>query len=83
MGRRSLASLRERIAGVGRLQSDGKSIDVIADGPLGSIEVVSARPGTGFLPPPAADRVAAMREFMATYADVYGLSPDQLEASRW
>ena len=70
---------RERIAGVARLQSDGKSIDVIADGPLGAIEVVSARPGTGFLTPPAADRVAAMREFMATYAEVYGLSQDQLD----
>ncbi len=61
-----------RIAGVARLQSDGKTIDVIADGPLGSIEVVSARPGTGFLTAPAADRVAAMREFMATYPEVYG-----------
>ncbi len=69
-----------RIAGVARLQSDGKTIDVIADGPVGSIEVVSARPGTGFLTAPAANRVAAMREFMATYSEVYGLSAEQIDA---
>jgi Fungalysin metallopeptidase (M36)/Bacterial Ig domain len=69
-----------RIAGIAQLQRDGKTIDVIADGPLGSIEVMSARPGTGFLTAPAADRVAAMREFMATYPEVYGLSAEQIDA---
>ena len=69
-----------RIAGVARLQRDGKTIDVVADGPVGSIEVVSARPGTGFLTAPAANRVAAMREFMATYPEVYGLSAEQIDA---
>ena len=41
-------------------------------------EVVSAKPGAGFLTAPTDDRVGAMRGFLSSYADGYGLSQDQV-----
>jgi subtilisin-like proprotein convertase family protein len=67
-----------RIAGIAQLQNDGKALELIADGPLGIVEVMGAAPGSGFLTTASADRVAAMRAFMSTYPGVYGLSSDQI-----
>ena len=67
-----------RIAGIAELQSDGKALDLIADGPLGTVEVLGTAPGTGFLTSGGGDRVATMRAFMAAYSGVYGVSPEQL-----
>ncbi len=44
----------------------------------GTPEIVGARPGAGFLTGASADRVGTMRAFLSTYADVYGLTPDQV-----
>ena len=69
-----------RIAAIARLQSAGKSIDVGENPALGSVEVVSAKPGSGFLTGPATDRVAALRGFLTGYSDAFGLAQDQVEA---
>ena len=67
-----------RIAGVAQLQNDGKALELIADGPLGTVEILGAAPGSGFLTAGGSDRVATLRAFMSTYSGVYGLSPEQL-----
>jgi hypothetical protein len=67
-------------AGVARLRADFPGIDVVNSPELGTPEVVSARPGTGFLTTPSPDRAGAMRAFLATYADTYGLTPPQVQS---
>lgn len=67
-----------RIAGVAQLQNDGKALELMADGPLGTVEILGAAPGSGFLTAGGSDRVATLRAFMSTYSGVYGLSPEQL-----
>lgn len=69
-----------RISAIGRLQDSGKSIDLIESPLLGSIEVLSARPETGFLTGPSTDRAAAMRAFLIEYSGAYGLAQDQLDS---
>ena len=80
--RRSSASVAElariQTAGLARLQATFNAIDVVASPELGTPEVVSAKPGSGFLTGPTADRVGAMRAFLSTHADAYGLSQEQV-----
>ena len=68
-----------RIAGIARLQGAGKSMDVAESRALGSIETLSAKPGTAFLTGRSTDRVAALRGFLSGHADAYGLTGDQVE----
>src|SRR6476620_6832465 len=63
-----------RAAGLARLRGDFAGIDVAASPELGTPEVVSVRPGSRFLMGRSGDRVGAMRTFLSTYADAYGLS---------
>ncbi len=65
-----------RSAGVARLQAAVPGVDVEESPEIPTTtEIVSARPGAGFLTAATADRVGALRDFMSTFADVYGLSP--------
>jgi subtilisin-like proprotein convertase family protein len=66
-----------RAAGLARLQADLKTVDVVDSPELGTPEVVSVKPESGFLTGPTADRVGAMRAFLSAYSDVYGLSQEQ------
>ena len=71
------ALARARMAGLARLQADFK-VDVIDSAELSTPEVVSVQPGTGFLTGPTVDRANAMRAFLSTYADAFGLSQEQV-----
>ena len=74
----SLASARA--AGIARLQAEYAALDVENSPLLGTIEIVGTRPGSGFLTGPSADRVAALRGFLAGHADAYGVSPGQAQS---
>jgi hypothetical protein len=65
-----------RAAGIAQLRGNF-TVDMIDNPELGTPEVVTARPGARFLSGPTANRPAAMRAFLATYADAYGISPDE------
>ncbi len=67
-----------RATGLARLQTDFPGIDIVGSPELGTPELVGVQPGAGFLTVPTTDRVAAMRGFLSAYADVYGLSQDQV-----
>jgi hypothetical protein len=67
-----------RANGLARLRSAVGEVDVIDSPELGTPEIIGTKPGVGFLTPPSADRVATFRTFLATYADAYGLTPNQV-----
>ena len=46
---------------------------------LGTPEVVSARPGSGFLSGPTKNRPEMLRSFLSNYSDAYGISARQVE----
>jgi subtilisin-like proprotein convertase family protein len=68
----------ERVAGVAALEASFRGIRVENHAALGTTEIVSAAPGTGFLTPPSGDRVGALRAFLAGHAGAYGLSAAQV-----
>ena len=69
-----------RAEGLAALQADMSGVDVVSSSTLGTLEVVSARPGTGFLTGPSPDRVGAMRTFLSRYSDAYGVSAVEADA---
>ena len=71
-----LASVRA--ADLARLHATFKDVEVVDNPELGTPEIVGVKPGGGFLTAASADRVGAMRGFLSSYADVYGLSQDQV-----
>jgi hypothetical protein len=71
------AKLKSQSQGVARLQSRFQ-VDVASGPEMNSLEIVSVKPGTGFLTPASPDRPAAMRAFLSTFADAYGLSTDEV-----
>lgn len=76
------ASLRsdlaaDRIAGIVQLEKAYPGIVVEPHAALGTTEIVSAAPGTGFLTGPSGDRVGTLRAFLADHAAAYGLSVAQ------
>jgi len=73
---RALAEQQE--AAVARLTDAGAAVD---DNPaLGTVEIVSAQPGQGFLTAASTDRVSAFRGFLAAHAQAYGLTSSQVES---
>src|SRR5262249_47745573 len=71
----ALATARE--TGLARLKAN-LQVNIVDNPELGTPEVVGAKPGSGFLTGPSSDRVAAMRTFLSTYPDTYGVSPQQI-----
>lgn len=67
-----------RATGRARLEADISGIVVEKSPTLDVPEIVSAKAGSTFLTGPSDDRAAALRGFLATYADAYGLSSDDL-----
>ena len=67
-----------RAAGLARLQAAFQNIEVVDSPELGTPEVVGVKAGGGFLTAATADRVGAMRGFLSSYADLYGLTQDQV-----
>jgi hypothetical protein len=74
--RTTLALLRA--GALAQLRADFSGLEIVNGRELGTPEVVGTRPGTGFLTGPAIDRAAAMRAFLASRADLYGLSAAQV-----
>jgi hypothetical protein len=74
------APLASAKAGVARLQDVYGALDLVDSPVLGTLEVVGAKAGSAFLSGPGNDRVAALRGFLATHADAYGLSLPQVQA---
>src|SRR5262245_6104745 len=73
-----VASIVDARAGAfARLGASGKRLAVVNSEILGSVEVLGVE-GRGVLAEPAADRVSALRAFLADYAGAYGLSTQQL-----
>ena len=68
-----------RADGLAALQADVSGVDLVASPTLGTLEVVSARPGTGFLTGPSPDRVGAMRTFLSRYSNAYGVSAAEVD----
>ena len=76
------ASLADaRAAGIARLKADHNTID-LENNPHRDARDCGCDPGTGVLTG-RADRVGAMRGFLSTYADVYGLSRRRRTAWSW
>ena len=72
----------DRFAGQAALQRAFAGI-VFEDSPaLGTMEIVSAAQGKGFLTPPSGDRVGSLRAFLTAHAAVYGASAAQVAESR-
>ncbi|MCC6990712.1 MAG: hypothetical protein IT181_17020, partial [Acidobacteria bacterium] len=63
-----------RLGAAARLSAAVPGVRIEGHPTLQTTEVVSAAPGGVFLSRPAADRVAALRQFLGDYADVYGVS---------
>lgn len=68
-----------RAEGLAALQADVRDVEVTTSAALGTLEVVSARPGAGFLTGPGPDRVGAMRSFLNRYSDAYGVSAAEMD----
>ena len=64
--------------GLARMKTDLKTSDVIESAELGTPEVVSARPGSGFLSAATKNRPEILRSFLSNYADAYGISAEQV-----
>ncbi len=68
----------DRFAGQAALQRAFAGI-VFEDNPaLGTMEIVSAAQGKGFLTPPSGDRVGSLRAFLTAHAAAYGVSAAQV-----
>jgi len=67
----------DRIAGVAELEAAFKGVDIEENAALGTTEIVSAAPGTGFLTGPSGDRAGTLRAFLTAHAAAYGLSAAQ------
>src|SRR5690606_14766712 len=68
----------DRIAGVAALEARHKGVIVANHAALGTTEIVSVAPGTGFLTGPSGDRASTLRAFLAENAAAYGLSAAQV-----
>ena len=68
-----------RADGLAVLQADVTDVGVTTSAQLGTLEVVSAKPGAGFLTGPGTDRVGAMRAFLSRYSDAYGVSATEMD----
>jgi hypothetical protein len=66
--------------GLVRMQTNLKGSEVIESTELGTPEVVSATPGSGFLSGPTKNRPEMLRSFLSNYADAYGISAQQVES---
>ena len=74
------AGLADARAAAAQLRTDFKAIDVVESPELGSPEVVSVKPGSGFLTP-AADRVEHGRS--SRYSAAYGVSQARVASLNW
>src|SRR5262245_37251440 len=69
-----------RIVGVALLKGQNDAVDVEVSAELGTLEVVTARRGAGFLTARTSDRAATLRGFLSSYSPAYGLSPQQVSS---
>lgn len=67
-----------RAAGLARLERAIPTLAIDISPETGAPEVVGTEPGSGFLTGPSPDRISAMKAFLSTNADVYGLSQNQV-----
>jgi len=68
-----------RADGIAALEADVTGVEVTASAALGTLEMVSAKAGAGFLTGPGTDRVAAMRGFLSRYSNAYGVSAAEMD----
>ncbi len=55
-----------------------RAIDTAMSPELGTLEVVSAKPGSAFLTGPSSDRVGSLRSFLSNHAAAFGLNEEQV-----
>ena len=66
--------------GLARLRTNLKGSEVIESAELGTPQVVSATPGSGFLSGPSRNRPEMLRSFLSNYSDAYSISTQQVES---
>ncbi len=55
-----------------------RAIETALSPELGTLEVVGAKPGSGFLTGPSGDRVGSLRSFLSNHAAAFGLTDEQV-----
>jgi hypothetical protein len=68
-----------RAEGLAALHAEVSAVETTTSAQLGTLEVVSAMPGAGFLTGPGTDRVSAMRAFLSRYSNAYGVSAAEMD----